>query len=276
MPALYAGAAMMLALLLSWLTYHYIEVLLRFRWRTSRAVALLSVTMISIGVLGLVTGHGRGIDERAIMTLNLGSFACPPFRGLEAQLEWSPGAYCREVVEHAYAMAINTPSIDTVVLAFAARGIDYWGVRGVPRTASRAARLAALAPSILADVDALRAAGKQVVVSYDIPYLPMMARDCLPRPGASLLAQGYDQCRQPQIELEGRRDELALYRKLFAARPEICQFRQAELLFEDGRLRLTDAAGRLLMRDDHHLSSTGSRRMAALLWQRCAIGEARR
>ncbi|MBX9607785.1 MAG: hypothetical protein K2Y51_16290, partial [Gammaproteobacteria bacterium] len=119
-------------------------------------------------------------------------------------------------------------------------------------------------------IDALLTAGKRVVVSYDIPFLPLAPRDCLPRGLDGWSRLGAQTCAPPASALGGRAPWLTLFDASLARRAGVCVLRLSELLVHEQRLRLVDASGLLLMRDEHHLSLNGSRAAADLLLSRCA------
>lgn len=66
---------------------------------------------------------------------------------------------------------------------------------------------------------------------------------------------------------------LPWWREFFATMHDVCVFDQSPALERDGGLYVTDASGRLLYRDGHHVSRFGSDVVAnAFLTSRCAEG----
>ena len=217
----------------------------------------------------MAPGLGEAVAALGAGMLHVGSFGCPPIRGLIERAGWYHDKHCIEAVERAYDIAAHSASVETVVLVMMARGIDYWGVPHVAEKAPLATRFDAMAPLLLRDIKTLVTAGKRVVISYDMPSAPMPARDCLPRPFAAPLSGGYDACRPPANKLFGREPYVQMFDQLLSGLPQVCIFRQSALLLPDERLNMFDRQGRLLMRDDHHLSLNGSRQMARLLLSQC-------
>ena len=217
----------------------------------------------------LAPGLGEALAARGAGLLNLGSYSCPPLPGV-AVLAARRGPHCREVNEYALAYALHSPEVELVVLSWAARYLDFWEVPGQGPFASRAARHAAVERELFRVVDALLAAGKRVVVSYDTPFLPIAPRDCLPRGGDGWSRLGARTCAPPESALGGRAPWLTLFDASLARRADVCVLRLSTLLVREQRLRLVDERRLLLMRDEHHLSLNGSQAAAALLLTRCA------
>ena len=214
------------------------------------------------GLGAKLAGDGHGL-------INVGSYFCPPVRGLVASPGRKYGLDClagtRRIIERVAA----APGIDLIVLALFARDLQEWGIPGIASDASDEQRFAAFKTLLAADIDYWNAAGKRVIVSYDMPYARIEARDCLPRPLAAWLADESDDCYARETSLRDRQPYLRLFDEFFSSRDDVCVFRQSELLIHEGRLRFADEHGQLLLRDDHHLSIHGSARMAELLVARC-------
>jgi len=228
-------------------------------------VALLgdsTANSLAPGLGAWAAAHGHGL-------VHVGSHACPPVRGLLPSARWKPGLDCIAGTQRALERVAASPSIEVVVLGLFARDLRYWGLPGVAPGASNAQRFQAFASLLDADIRLLRAAGKRVVLSYDMPFARMPARDCLPRPFSTWLSDAGSDCHAPEASLRDRQPFVGLFDAHLAARDDICVFRQSELLLRAGRLQFVDDEGRLLMRDDHHLSTRGSARMAHLMVERC-------
>lgn len=342
LPPGYAALAMLLAVVLAWLSYQWIEKPIRFRWRGSAPVATLVTAMLVMAVIGygspaallksaravvsgnrdnqaelawvadhspgcvealgltptfcieygtpgaprvmllgdsssnaMAPGLGEALAARGTSLLHIGSFSCPPIRGLVESPRWRHGKDCMAAVERAYDIAARTDSVEVVVLVMMARDVQQWGLPGVALSAPPATRFAAMAALLMRDIAMLTAAGKRVIVTYDMPTAPVQARDCLARPFAAQLSGGYEACRLRADELPGQRPYIAMFDQLLGELPKVCVFHQSALLLPDGSLNMFDARGRLLMRDDHHLSLNGSRQMARLLLEHCGPWPAR-
>ena len=219
----------------------------------------------------LAPGLGTWAESQGAGLVNVGSFACPPVRGLVASADWKMGRDCLAGTRRVYARIAATPSIEVVVLALFAHNLKLWGISGVAANAPLAQRFAALQALIEADIHYLRAAGKRVIVTYDMPFSPTDARHCIPRPLNAWLVGNTSVCYSLETDLRERQPYLSLFDGLLSGRDDLCMFRQSELLLRDGRMHFADEQGRLLMRDDHHLSVHGSARMAELLVQRCGV-----
>ena len=246
------------------------HLLVDFCWRSPGQAPVRVLVVGDSTANALAPGLGEVLAPYGAGVLNLGTSACPPIRGLLPEPAWKVGPHCAEVVAEAYRRALASPDIEVVVLSWLAKDLDIWGIPGAADQHALDRRHALLAPLIARDIDALVAAGKTVVVSYDMPYLQFDPRNCLPRPGAAWFGPGFDACAPPASELLGRAPHLDLFDADFAARGEVCVLRLSEMLVPDGYLRLFDARGVLLMRDDHHLGMNGSRRAGQHLLARCA------
>jgi peptidoglycan/LPS O-acetylase OafA/YrhL len=225
---------------------------------------------VSVAVIGdstanaLAPGINALVGNGQLGVANIGQGTCPPIRGLVATSDWGGpesmlGKNCAEVANAAYRYILGTPSIHTVVLAFFARDIQFWGVEGLPRNASMSVKFDALTHLLDSDIARLAAAGKRVIVTYDMPMAPLVPQSCFRRWSSS-------DCRNVSTaNLVDRESYQRLFNDHFKDRSDVCVFRQSDLMLADGKLRIFDAEGKLMMRDEHHLSEFGSRQMASLL-----------
>ncbi len=230
-------------------------------------------THVTLAVIGDSTGNAltpglAGVYASATEgVLNIGQGTCPPIRGLITTTTWGGaaavhGQNCAEVVRDMYAYVLGHPSIKVVVLAFLARDLQLWGIPGVAPDAPIEQRLEAVERLFVADIAALRAAGKRVIVTFDMPFAPVGPASCL-RP--SWFTDRFTACTTIHTaDLPDREPYQSLFARFFDQRDDVCVFRQSDLLIANDTLRMFDADGRLLMRDNHHVSDFGSAEMAAL------------
>jgi peptidoglycan/LPS O-acetylase OafA/YrhL len=237
------------------------------------------VTAPRVVVLGdstansLAPGLGVWVAGKGDGLVNVGSYGCPPVRGMSNRAGWRNGQDCIAGMQRAYAQVAASPSVKLVVLALFARDLKDWNLPGVALNAPQEKRFEIFKALLEADIKFLRAAGKRVVVSYDMPFANTDARVCLPRPLSAWLTRGASACDAPEESLHERQPYQGLFDAYFAGRDDVCVFRQSELLIRDGRLRFVDEQGLLLLRDDHHLTSHGSTRMAELFARRCGASQ---
>ena len=228
-----------------------------------------------VAVLGDSTAHALapGLAARELEhgagLINIGSFGCPPIRGLVEAASWKKGSDCVTGTRRSYELVARSKSIEVVVLGVFARDLKSWAIPGVASGATAAQRFAALTALLDSDIRYLIAAGKRVVVTYDMPMAPVQPRECLPRPYREWLLGEKSECFVREQDLVDRHPYLDLFDAFLSTRTDICVLRQSRLLLSGGRLRFADESGRLLLRDDHHLSTYGSARMAELLAANC-------
>ncbi|MDR4466367.1 MAG: acyltransferase [Nitrospira sp.] len=319
-------AALLLSVVLAWLTYEFIERPLRFGNHGKRKVAILLVCMFAIGVGGFETYRYDGLSFRAahqnfdsfsamrwehfksdgceqrvasspsfcfevgdrqnqkiavigdstgnalapglarlyaqhgLGLINIGSHTCPPIRGLVETASWGKRDDCLIAVENYYQLILQSKTIDTVVLALFARDLQSWGVPDVSSDAALIQKFDGVASRLDRDIQALREKGKRVIVSYDVPNNPFHARDCVVRPLRSILKNRV--CEWREDLLPDRQPYLNLFDQFFSSRRDVCIVRQSVLLIQNGKSRVADESGKLLIRDSHHLSHYGSDLMA--------------
>nr|WP_281720845.1 acyltransferase family protein [Nitrosomonas nitrosa] len=317
--------AILLSVVLAWLTYKFIEPPMRFGGHGKRKVAVLLVVMFATGLLGFETYRHDGFSFRAahanfekfsatrweyfksegceerlasrpsfclemgsrqhqkiavigdstgnalapglaqlyiqngLGLINIGSHTCPPIRGLVETSSWGKRDDCLTAIDNSYRLILESTSIDTVVLAIFARDLRSWGVPGVPSDASLIQKFAAVRSLLDKDIRALREKGKDIIVSYDVPNNPFHARDCVLRP---LRIMTNRVCEWDEGSLPDRQPFLDLFDQFFSSRRDVCIVRQSALLIQNGKSRVADESGKLLIRDAHHLTDYGSDLMA--------------
>lgn len=207
------------------------------------------------GLGNILAGKGQGL-------INIGGYTCPPIRGLVQTDTWGATTQCVKAVQNAYAKVLASPSIKTVILALFTADLQYWGVPDIDKTASPERKFEVVRKLISADIDALVAQGKNVIVTYDVAMPPVQARDCLSRPFMHHVA---NKCHITEADLIDRQPYYSLFDAYFTSRHEVCIFRQADRLMKGGEVNFFDESGRLLLKDTHHLTSYGSSVMAGLI-----------
>ena len=217
---------------------------------------------VSVALIGdstanhLFPGLSRLYASRGERVINIGNGTCAPFHGLGGHFPWNRP--CRSVNQKIYEYVLGSPSIHTVILSMAGWDIQNMDIDGLGAGHGPNARFAALAPLVAADLAALKAAGKHVIVTFDSALLvkfdattcALDARRCATNAASeALMVEPYQ----------------SLWHRLLDGRADACVFDQKTLF----RLPNGDYSalheGHLLYRDDHHLSYYGSERVADAL-----------
>lgn len=230
-------------------------------------IQLGNTERITLGILGdstansLVPGLADYAEARNTGVINIGQGSCPPIRGM---LPTPNNPDCPAIVAEAYRIILQDPKIDTVILALFTNDLGGLRFRNFPEGAPLEAHMNKLMAMLDADIHALHAAGKKVILTYDTPLSPVDAKECLHRL-PSLLPGNAKKCRVAESEIVNRHPQVDLLDTHYQGRSDVCVFHQSPLLFTDGYVNFKDAQGRFLIRDRHHLSAHGSREMAKLL-----------
>ena len=196
--------------------------------------------------------------------INIGHGACPPIRGLIPTETWGAKPNCPEIVEDAYRVVHADDHIKTIVMAIFTHDMQYWGFKDLPANASIADRFTKAMALLDSDIKALRAKGRNVILTYDAAYSPVSSRDCLHRPYSQWLSKTKN-CNVTEDMIIDRYPYLTMLDEHFKGRQDVCIFRQSDLLFTGGKLNFIDPSGNVILRDTHHLSVFGSKEMAKLL-----------
>lgn len=201
---------------------------------------------IAPGLAKIYEGKGRGL-------VNFGSYGCPPIRGIPSTDNWAKTNDCVEGTKKAYRIILESKTIDTVVLAIFARDLRTWG--GFQADISMDEKFNKIKPLIDADISELKRAGKNVIVTYDAPYNPVPSRECLERPGR-LTSQ--HKCDIDESQIIDRQPFVGLFDGYFSQKTDVCIVRQSNVLIKNKKSQFFDADGKLLLRDNNHLSYRGS------------------
>jgi hypothetical protein len=202
--------------------------------------------------------------------VNMGAGGCAPFPGIEMNSQWEPDRVCDDAVKKITSLIINTPSIDTVVIAFMPRLLMQWKIPGAGPNSDSRSRFEAARPLMDRQIQLLTAQGKKVILTFDAPFNPIDTRECLARP---LSRSKIEQCSSKESDLIDREPYLSYFSNEYSGRKDICIFNQSDLLIDQGTVRLMDNNGVLLLRDRVHLSMHGSKKMVEqLLKSRCLNG----
>ena len=215
----------------------------------------------------LYGGLAAAYAQHSHVLMNLGEAGCVPFYDTESYTRGRQRADCRPLVNRMLDFAASSPSVRTIILS--ARGPlnmtgQYFGEDplgpkviswdGAEKNSDQAEVFAA---SLKNTVSRLSASGKKVVLFLDWPELDFNPRSCLPRPVA-LFSHVRPLCGVPRPAVDARNHA---YREvIFAMKKEF-----SGLAVFDPFPYLCDATacyaerdGRLLYRDDNHLSAEGS------------------
>lgn len=201
----------------------------------------------------LAPGLAKIYERNGAGLVNFGSYGCPPIRGLIATEAWSKANDCLEGVKNAYRIVLESKSIDTVVLAIFTRDLKTWG--GFPLSVSLEEKFSQMKLLMDKDIADLRKAGKKVIVTYDAPYNPKQARDCLERP---IRLTSTHKCEVTEDQIIDRQPYLDLFDDYFSKKTDVCIVRQSNVLVINNKSKFFDDDGKLLLRDTHHLSYHGS------------------
>jgi len=222
---------------------------------------------ITVGILGdstansLVPGLAQSAQARGDGILNIGQGSCPPIRGM---LPTANNPNCPAIVADAYATILKEKNIHTVILALFTNDIGGLQFTDVAADVPPQEHLTTLMALLDADIKALNAAGKKVILTYDTPLSPVDAKECINRPIAQWLGTAKT-CRVKESDIVNRHPDIDRLDKHFLARRDVCVFHQSPALFTNGYLNFRDAQGGIMIRDRHHLSVYGSQKMAKLL-----------
>ena len=225
---------------------------------------------ITIGILGdstanaLVPGVAKLAEVHGDGVINIGHGACPPVQGLVPTKTWGANPNCPEIVDDAYRVILAEKNIKTVILGLFTNDIGSWGLKDLPANATLQERFDKSMELLDADIRKLRAAGKNVILTYDAAFSPVSSKDCFNRPFSGLLKK-HRNCDITENQLINRYPYLTLLDNHFRGHHDVCIFRQSHLLFINGRLNLIDPSGLAFLRDSHHLSVYGSVKMAQWL-----------
>lgn len=235
------------------------------RTRQTFCIQLGNPDRITLGILGDSTANSLVPGMAEVMKgdglLNIGQGSCPPVRGL---LGAPNNPDCPAITREAYRVILAEKNIKTVILALFTNDITSLALKDLPADAPLETRMNTLMSMLDADIKALGAAGKKVILTYDTPLSPLSAKDCIDRPISYWLRISKD-CTIKESAIINRHPQIDMLDKHYLGRNDVCVFHQSPILFTNGYLNFHDAQGKLLIRDRHHLSVYGSKKMAQLL-----------
>lgn len=219
------------------------------------------------GLAAALNGRGHGL-------LHLGGAGCVPFFDSDAHLHGQISGNCRQWMNAALTYAIETPTIQTVLLSayavrnqrgdtlgqpHALRKVLHW--QGAPAAMPMEQQYAS---ALRVTLDRLVASGKRVAIAVDWPELGFDPRTCL---DVALLRVGAlrSPCAVARQDAERRSsgDQRMLSEiardypsvRILDSRPALCDDRWCWGMLNDT----------LLYRDSHHLSKAGSQHVGAAL-----------
>jgi peptidoglycan/LPS O-acetylase OafA/YrhL len=310
------AAAIVLAIVLAWLSYRLLELpLRRLAVRRGRAiVALLCVLMAGMALAGGWLYRQEGLPQRAPIQDNLANqkalvivedkanaAACKRRYGFATDYEYCLQAWPdREPTvvllgdSHAFHVVAGLTEYYKSKgenLLFLGTRHPYWGLPPgddpYQKTTQPMLELALNTPSVktvvfsthlklntYADarfvVDAARdtyrrflAAGKRVIVMEDVPVLPFDPRSCIKRAGVASSATT-SPCAIPRADWDKEiADHEQVRRQIEREFPRIEWFRASEALCDEHECRAM-IDGRLMYRDNNHLSHDGDLRVGKL------------
>lgn len=179
--------------------------------------------------------------------------SCPPLVGAIWGRTDSEKAQCKAKIAQILSLVTANERIKKVV--FLTRGTTYWDGTEPAQTASQATQptmsYQAFSQGLIASIETLQAAGKQVIYVAENPELTKQASSCAPRP-----YHIGDRCAQ---NIEDVKDRQKAYLALMARLPEGVVRHTIGVFCPDGVCVAVDEAAQLLYADDDHLSVEGSR-----------------
>lgn len=262
-----AGLANIGAEQFTWDYHTNAECLAKVKTKPMFCIQLGNAARITLGILGDSTANSLvpGLADRATSkdegAINIGQGSCPPIRGM---LPTSNNPDCPAIVDDAYRVILADKNIKTVILAMFTNDMGGLQFKDFPAGATTEAQMNKLMTLLDTDIQALNVAGKKVILTYDTPLSPIDAKDCLRRPIFQWLGKA-KKCRVMELEIVNRHPQIELLDKHFRGRKDVCVFDQSPALFTNGYLNFWDVDDGLMIRDRHHLSVHGSKKMATLL-----------
>jgi len=207
----------------------------------------------------LYPGFRKVLNERGIGLINLGNAKCGPYRGLQGTVDWNKD--CDQIDRKIYDFLLANSRIKTVILGMVAWDVPDMRFDGIPDNAPLQAKFAMFDALVNRDIAALRAAGKNVVITYDTPPFATDARVCIPRSPRDKLPAA---CTPTEDQLRSKEREpfVSMWKAILAKHKDVCIFEQSPYLKTNGRFHMLNSDGILLFRDDHHLTYVGSEYIA--------------
>ncbi len=214
---------------------------------TNPSVAIIGDSMSDHfypGFSKLFERYGHGV-------IQVGMSSCNPFNGMMGTRPWNKA--CEQVNRKIYDYLIKNKDIKTVILTFAAWDIQNMAFHDVDMRAKPAEKFAVMEKLAVADMAALKAAGKTVIAAFDLPAVGTDPRSCVPlapfrTPNCHITTTRVQALMEPY---------LSNWKRIFATRKEVCIFDQ-DPLFRKGETYVLVKDRKLLYRDDHHLTVYGS------------------
>jgi len=206
------------------------------------------------------------------VVVNIGNGTCPPIWGVAGTAKWNQR--CRDLNARVRQYILNTPSVKTVILSWASWDWERWSwpepVGGGLDAKTGFVPAEAIATQLLdKTVRELRAKGKQVIVVFDGPSLPVRPELCLPR--LSGIARPI--CDFTDAQIKQLHPYLPAWERIVAKvkQPGVCSASLSLTIRQNmGSYKPIGPDGKLWFRDAHHLSETGSRHMAPHLLAQCS------
>jgi len=207
----------------------------------------------------LAPGIGALYAKNGYGLINIGTWSCPPVRGLIETDRWGRSNQCNKIIESAYDYIFKSKTINTVFLAIFAKDLRVWGLPGIKQDASIEEKFNAFSELLKRDVQELNRHGVKVVITFDAPYAPYSAKSCVNRPFNN------NRCSIAASELSEREPYQSFFNGYLAGNQEVCIFRQSDFLIKDNIFSFTNSKGEYLVWDTHHLTNLGSKEMAQYL-----------
>ncbi len=214
-------------------------------WGDSHALA------IAPGFVELGRREGFGVQQQGRPACRIGD-------------DRDPG--CRVFNARMLAYALATPQVETVAL------VGVWSAficNAVTASRCDPAAEALLEQRLTKIVDALKDAGKAVILLGDVPELTFGAVDChLARLRFGWLFDSRDRskgCTMPAAAVRRRLEPIhRILERIAATRPRVCAPRIADVLCDGERCHSSDGS-RIFYVDDDHLTVTGAKKVVDAL-----------
>lgn len=236
---------------------------------------------IRIAVLGdsTIVMFGRGlakfmqVKNQGAGVILLGGPDCAPARGIMGYGSY-PNMHpeedqCYKTMEEAYRYILSNHNIRYVVFVMLPPALISWNIPGfstnsIPLKFHRSLEL------INHDIAELKKHGKEVIVNYDSVKFPKDPRKCIDRLGIGRKAAS--DCIFIKSELIDFNYE-GYFESAFDKRSDICIFYQKSIFIKDSFYSMTDKSGKLLLCDDHYLSSYGADKVSQLFFRSKCIAD---
>jgi hypothetical protein len=199
----------------------------------------------------LYPGFKKLFEKSGVGVIQIGMATCNPFNGIKGT--YVLNKECEGVNRKIYDYLLRNKDIKTVILAFAPWGIKNMVLPDMENNSSIADRFKIMGGLVAKDIEALKAAGKNIIATFDLPNIIMDPHNCMRSlpfrtSSCNIAVTTTNTVMEPY---------LSYWKKIVAAHKEICFFKATAGILQGDHYRILKD-NRVLYRDDHHLSFYGS------------------